>query len=80
VSWWFRLIGPLRTVLDEYFVAPLARIFRTAGAREDHPLTVEELDELLIASQSVEPSMRLNSGSFAEVVGPWKQCVCGAMS
>ncbi len=69
VSWWHRLIGPLRTVLDEYLVAPMARIFRTAGASEDQPLTVEELDELLTASHSGGAIDESEQRLLAEVVG-----------
>lgn len=69
VSWWHRLVGPLRTVLDEFLVAPTARIFRVAGASEEHPLTVEELDELLTASQSGGALDETEQRLLAEVVG-----------
>ncbi len=69
VSWWHRLIGPLRVILDEYVVAPIARIFRPAGASEEHPLTVDELDELLSASHSRGALDETEQRLLAEVVG-----------
>ena len=69
VSLWDRLVSPLRLVMDEYFIAPLARLFRPAGAAEEHPLTVEELEELLLASQSGGAIDAREQRLLAEVVG-----------
>ena len=44
---WFRLITPLRVVLDTIIIAPLARLFRPAGKGEPQRLTPQDLSNLL---------------------------------
>lgn len=45
---WSRLVSPLRHFLDRFVVAPLARLFRPAGAaRDPQPISVRELQLLL---------------------------------
>jgi len=43
----YRIGAPVRYVAGDLVVAPLARLFRPAGAAEQTPLTVEELSSLL---------------------------------
>jgi CBS domain containing-hemolysin-like protein len=49
---WFRLITPVRLVLDGVVVAPLARLFRPAGQGEAERLTADDLQRLLEVGQS----------------------------
>jgi putative hemolysin len=45
---WFRLISPLRVLLDGFVIAPLARLFRPSGASsEPEQLTTQDLSNLL---------------------------------
>lgn len=52
VLWWYRLITPLRLVLDNVVVAPLSRLFRPAGQGEAQRLTAADLRNLLEVGQS----------------------------
>lgn len=49
---WYRLIAPIRVVLDGVIVGPLSRLFRPAGKGEARSLTAEDLSNLLELGQS----------------------------
>jgi putative hemolysin len=49
---WYRLIGPLRVIMDRLVIAPLARLFRPAGKGEPERLSTDELSRLLDVGQS----------------------------
>lgn len=44
---WFRLLAPVRTVMDRFVIAPLSRLFRAEVREEQHRLTSQDLSSLL---------------------------------